>query len=206
MAGANAEVAIDPQPRMPQRTRTAALSHGIPWVDFGAMRSLLLVLLGMLACGSAPPPRAEPVVHSKRDFTVRMETDRGEASMLVDGKERLRAAPNHGATITVSLTEGDHAVVLGGEPSEFGGMGIRTELEAGTTQVLSLACRRPCDDDRLKTWIAGLRAGAARLECAGAEVRDVSARTQPAGKFEVAFTIHVDPPMTAQDRAARGCL
>jgi hypothetical protein len=171
------------------------------------MRPLVLVSLAALACGSAPPPRKEaPPPRAKRDLTMRLETDYGEARIVIDGVERLRSTPNRAGSISIDLVQGDHPVVLRGRPSEYGGMGIRSEFSSASLPLLSFRCSRPCDEKRITAWRQGIEAQmAGSAGCGGAELRGLGAHTENNGAFEVNFTIRVAPPLTPEERAARRC-
>jgi hypothetical protein len=167
------------------------------------MRVLLPAMLGLLsACGAKPPPRVEPPPMTRRDLTVRLETDRGRVRLDVDGRERMVGPANRGSSVTVGLTEGDHLLLLRGEPSEYGGMGVVTELLSGTTPVLALSCPRRCDGARLAASEAAPASGA---RCAGIEVRGVSTRAEDDGGFAIRLVVHIAPAMSDGDRAALGC-
>jgi hypothetical protein len=174
------------------------------------MRSVLVLalLLGVSACGGAPPPPPAPIAF-QRDLSFRLETDRADARVLIDGKERLQAMSNRTGNVLLDLKEGTHQIVVAAKPSEYGGLGLKAELVSRESPLLTLTCAHPCDDERLAAWAATHKADTAKkhsASCVGLEVSDVRWKTEEeGGALEVTLTLNVEPPIRAAELAARGC-
>lgn len=151
------------------------------------VRNSLIALVALAACGAPPPPPVAAPEPIKRDLTARVETDRGVVRMEIDGIERLRASANHASSVTLALREGEHRVVFLGEPSEYGGMGVETELSNGGAPILSLTCAHPCDAARLAQALRDTPPGG----CEATEVESATARAESGGGFEIRVALRV---------------